>query len=108
MAGAVGRRASAWRSAIGVATIASTYAATLELQISDGLSPFDRKLFQGLAIALAGVALMALAERLLHGPARFAAFFLIWAVTSWLTLRYGLTREDREALGGLSRRLRLV
>jgi hypothetical protein len=29
-------------------------------------------------------------------------------VTSWLTLRHGLTREDREALGGLSRRLRLV
>ena len=49
--------------AIGVATVASTYAATIELQISDGLNPFDRKLFQALALALAGVALMALAER---------------------------------------------
>ena len=94
--------------AIGCATIASTYAATIELQLSDGLSPFDRKLVQALALALAGVALMALAERLLHGPARFAACALIWAATSWLTLRYGLTREDRLALGGLSRRLRLV
>jgi hypothetical protein len=94
--------------AIGVATIASTYAATIQLQLSDGLSPFDRKLVQALALALAGVALMALAERLLHGPARFAACTLIWAITSWLTLRYGLTREDRLALGGLSRRLRLV
>jgi hypothetical protein len=30
--------------AVGVATVASTYAATLQLQISDGLTPFDRKL----------------------------------------------------------------
>jgi O-antigen/teichoic acid export membrane protein len=94
--------------AIGVATIASTYAATIELQLSDGLSPFDRKLVLALALALGGVALMALAERFLHGPARFAACFLLWAVTSWLTLRHGLTREDRLAFGGLSRRLRLV
>jgi O-antigen/teichoic acid export membrane protein len=94
--------------AIGIATIASTYAATIQLQISDGLNPFDRKLVQALALALAGVALMALAERVFHGPIRFAACALLWAVTSWLTLRYGLTRDDRLALGGLSRRLRLV
>lgn len=94
--------------AIGVATVASTYAATIQLQISDGLTPFDRKLFQSLALALVGVAAMAGAEQMLHGPARFAAVFLLWAVTSWLTLRFGLTRGDREALGGLSRKLRLV
>jgi hypothetical protein len=51
---------------------------------------------------------MAGAEWLLDGPARFAAVLVLWAVTSWLTLRYGLTRGDREALGGLSRKLRLV
>jgi len=94
--------------AVGVATVISTYAATLELQISDRLSPFDRKLFQNLVLALTGVALMAGAEWLLDGPARFAAVFALWAITSWLTLRYGLTRGDREALGGLSRKLRLV
>jgi O-antigen/teichoic acid export membrane protein len=94
--------------AIGTATIASTYAATIELQLSDGLNPFDRMLVQALALALGGVALMALAEQLLHGPARFAACLAVWAITSWLTLRHGLTREDRLALGGLSRRLRLV
>ena len=94
--------------AIGVATVVSTYAATLQLQVSDGLSPFDRKLLQSLALALAGVAFMAGAEWLLDGPARFAAVVALWAVTSWLTLRYGLTRGDREALGGLSRKLRLV
>jgi O-antigen/teichoic acid export membrane protein len=94
--------------AVGLATIASTYAAAIQLQISDGLSPFDRKLFQNLALARAGVALMALAEYLTHGPVRFILVFLLWAATSWLTLRYGLTRADREALGGLSRTLRLV
>ncbi len=94
--------------AVAVAVVSSTYAATLELQLADGLSPFDRKLFQGLAIALAGVAFMAGGEWLLDGPARFALEFLLWAITCWLTLRYGLTREDREALGGLSRKLRLV
>jgi O-antigen/teichoic acid export membrane protein len=94
--------------AVGLATIASTYAATIQLQISDGLTPFDRKLLQALALALAGCALMALAEYLLSGPARFAACASLWAGTSWLTLRYGLTRDDRLALGGVSRALRLV
>jgi len=94
--------------AVGAATAASTWAATVELRISDRLSPFDRKLVQGLALALAGVALMALAEYLFRGPVRFAAVFALWALTSWLTLRHGLTRDDRLALGGLSRRLRLV
>jgi O-antigen/teichoic acid export membrane protein len=94
--------------AIGAATVVSTYAATIQLQVSDGLNPFDRKLFQALAFALAGCALMALAEQSLHGPARFAACALLWAATSWLTLRYGLTRDDRLALGGLARRLKLV
>ena len=41
-------------------------------------------------------------------PIRFAIILTLWAITSWLTLRYGLTREDREALGGLSRKLKLV
>lgn len=94
--------------AVGAATIASTYAATVQLKLSDGLTPFDRKLFQALALSLASCALMALAEQLLHGPVRFAACALLWAATSWLTLRYGLTREDRLALGGVARRLKLV
>ena len=94
--------------AVSAAVLASTYAAAVELKLSDGLSPFGYKLFQGLGIALAGVALMALVEYLTGGPVRFVANLLLWAATSWLALRYGLTREDRLALGGLSRRLRLV
>jgi len=94
--------------AVAAAVVVSTYAATIELKVADNLSPFDYKLFQGLGLALAGLAAMAGAQWLLDGPARFAAEFALWAGTSWLTLRYGLTRDDRRALGGLSRLLRLV
>jgi O-antigen/teichoic acid export membrane protein len=94
--------------AVAVATITSTLAATAELAISDRLWPFDYKLAQGLGLALAGVAGMGLVAAFAGGPVRFVGVALLWAATSWLTLRYGLTRSDREALGALSRRLRLV
>ncbi len=94
--------------AVSAATLAIAAAATLELRISDGLSPFDGRLARGLAIALAGVALMALAESLTGGPARFASVLLLWAATSWLALRHGLARDDRHALGGIARKLKLI
>ena len=94
--------------AVAAATVLIAYAATLELRVSDRLSPFDYKLFQGLGIALAGVALMALAESMTRGPLRFGSVLALWAATSWLALRFGLNRPDREALGGIARRLRLV
>jgi O-antigen/teichoic acid export membrane protein len=93
--------------AVGAATVAQAYAATAELQLSDRLSPFDRKLVLGLAAALAGCAAMAATERLTHGPVRFAGVLLLWAGASWTALRVGLTRSDRDALGGFSRLLRL-
>ena len=94
--------------ATAAATLAATFAATLELRIADRLSPFDRSLFAGLAIALAGVGAMALAAEAASGPARFAAVLLIWAATSWTALRFGLAAADRAALGGFARRLRLA
>lgn len=100
-------RAEGMAFAVGAATIAQAWAATAELQISDRLSPFDRKLFLGLAAALLGCAAMAAAERLTHGPARFASVLLLWAAASWTALRLGLTRTDREALGSFARVLRL-
>ena len=51
---------------------------------------------------------MALAESVTRGPVRFASVLALWAATSWLALRFGLNRPDREALGGLARRLRLA
>jgi O-antigen/teichoic acid export membrane protein len=94
--------------AVSAATLAAAYAATLELKFSDDLSPFDRRLFGALGLGLAGVALMAAAEAVTSGPVRFASVLLLWAGTSWLTLRHGLARGDREALGGFARKLRLV
>ncbi len=94
--------------AAGVAVVAIAYAATVELQISDGLSPFDSKLLYGLGVGLLGLALMALAEHLTHGPLRFGLVFLLWMLTSWCALRFGLVRSDRQALGGFGRRLRLA
>ncbi|HEX8126863.1 MAG TPA: polysaccharide biosynthesis C-terminal domain-containing protein, partial [Allosphingosinicella sp.] len=95
-------------AAVGAATVAIAYAATLELRLTEGLSPFDSKLFRGLAVALAGVVLMGLAAYWTRGPARFASVLSLWALASWCALRFGLVRGDREALGGLARRLRLI
>jgi O-antigen/teichoic acid export membrane protein len=94
--------------AVAAATVATAYAAVLELKRSDNLWPFDGRLFRGLAVALAGVGLMAVADARTSGPAGFAAVFALWAVASWCALRFGLVRGDREALGGLARRLRLI
>jgi O-antigen/teichoic acid export membrane protein len=94
--------------AVATATVATAYAAVIELRRSDNLWPFERRLFQGLGIALAGVLLMAGAEWLLNGPLRFGVVTLLWAATSWCALRFGLVRGDREALGSISRKLRLV
>lgn len=94
--------------AVGLATLAIAYAATIELRISDGLTPFDHKLFQGLAAGLAGLGLMYAATRFLGGPARFSVLLILWGAASWCALRVGLTRSDRAALGGFSRALHLA
>ncbi|MEA3015450.1 MAG: hypothetical protein QOI38_172 [Sphingomonadales bacterium] len=103
-----GRGALGMAIAVAAATLVGAWAATIELKLSDGLSPFDRKLFQGLGVALLGVALIGLADRLLAGPAGFAVMLGLWAATTWLALRYTLTRDDRLGLGGFARTLRLV
>lgn len=94
--------------AVAAGAIVISAAAVLELRITERLSPFDARLLACIAIALAGLGGMAAAAALLGGPARFAALLLLWAGTSWLGLRFGLVAEDRAALGGLARRLRLT
>ncbi|MEA3011251.1 MAG: hypothetical protein QOJ91_2943 [Sphingomonadales bacterium] len=100
--------ASGMAVAVGAATVAIAYAATLELRLTEGMSPFDAKLLRGLVVALIGVGLMAIVAHWTRGPARFASVLTLWAVASWCALRFGLVRGDREALGGLARTLRLV
>jgi O-antigen/teichoic acid export membrane protein len=94
--------------AVAAATLLITVAATLELRVAEGLTPFDIKLLRGLLTALAGVGMMGLAEYFTGGPLRFGLVLSLWALTSWCALRFGLVRSDREALGGLAKRLRLV
>lgn len=94
--------------AVAAATLVIALAATLELRLSDRLSPFDAKLLRNLVVSLAGLCLMALAASLTGGPLRFALVLALWALTSWSALRFGLVRTDREALGSLAHRLRLV
>lgn len=103
-----GRGAMGMAIAVAAATLATAYAATLELRLSDKLSPFDRKLLIGLGAALVGVGLMAVVEALTSGPARFASVLILWAAASWCALRFGLVRSDREALGSVASRLRLM
>ena len=93
---------------VAAATLLIAFAAAIELRVSERLSPFDLRLLRGLAVALAGVALMALAEALTGGPLRFGLVSLLWLLTSWCALRFGLVRSDREALGQPARRLRLI
>jgi O-antigen/teichoic acid export membrane protein len=95
-------------AAVGAGTVAIAYAATLELKLTEGLSPFDGKLLRGLLVALLGVVLMGLAAHWTRGPARFASVLSLWAVASWCALRFGLVRGDRVALGGLAQTLRLI
>lgn len=93
--------------AVGAGIIVPSYAALVQLRRA-GLSPFDRYLARGLAVGLAGVALMLVGQRLLPGLPALALIVPVWALSSWLALRCGLTHDDRLAFGAIARRLRLV
>ena len=94
--------------AAGAATVLSAYAAAFELRIGDGFTTFDRTLVAGIAVALAGSALMGLAELLDNSAARLAVVIPLWGATTWCALRIGMSHSDRLALGAFARRTRLV
>jgi O-antigen/teichoic acid export membrane protein len=96
--------------AVAVAIVANSWTAMLELRLTDKLSPFDSWMFVILGISAVGAALMAVATWLM--PTGLPHFLLVGVVlllgTAWLALRFGLPRDDREALGGFARRVRLI
>lgn len=94
--------------AVGAATVLAPWAATVQIRIAEGVLPFDRRLAAGIAVSLAGIAAMAGIAAFFGGPVRFILLHLVWAPTTWAALRVGLAREDRLALGGFARRLRLA
>jgi O-antigen/teichoic acid export membrane protein len=104
--GAVGM---AWAVAAGTVLIA--WAATVELRIGDGLVAFDRRALTTLAVAAAVSAILWFAGGVLEAVSnrsRAAVLLLLFWPMLWAVLRYGLAREDREALGRPARKLGLV
>lgn len=97
--------------AVSVGTVAIAWAATLELRLSDGLAAFNAPALRALAAALLAVgALFGLgaAASGLAAPWRALLLFVGFWPLLWLVLRHGLPADDRSALGGTGRRLRLV
>lgn len=97
--------------AVSCGAVAIALAAVIELQLSDGLHPFDFAFLRGLFAGSVGVALLTLLGMVfepLGAPVRAIALFVSIAPLCWVTLRLGLDHGDREALGAFARRTRLI
>ncbi len=96
--------------AVAVGVVVTAWAAAVELQISDDLSPFGKGFWRATAAALLFCLAMWLAGVLLapHGaPVRAIGLLLLFWPLLWLVLHFGMLAEDKEALGGLAKWLRL-
>ncbi|MFN2259763.1 MAG: lipopolysaccharide biosynthesis protein [Parasphingopyxis sp.] len=92
--------------AVSAGAVAIAVAAVVELYWSDRLHPFDTPFLRGLAIGLAGAAMLAGIGELfapLGAPPRAVAILAALPALAWLSLRFGLAREDRAALGRAAR-----
>lgn len=95
--------------AVGAVTVA--WAAVCELWFAERLHPFDGLFLRGLAAGLAGFAALAAigwAVEPLGAPIRAAILLVTFLPLCWVTLRLGLDREDRKALGKPARTVKLV
>jgi O-antigen/teichoic acid export membrane protein len=96
--------------AVSAAVVVTAWAAVVELNLSDRLSPFGigfwRAALAGAAIIftlwLAGEVLASFGMRV-----RALGLFLLFWPLLWAGLKWGLQDEDKAALGKLGRRLRL-
>ncbi len=93
-------------AAVAAATAAVALSALIELPRAE-FAPSPRWLARAILVFLAGAAGMGVAVFVLEGPVRFGALLALWAVATWLSLKVGLDDADKEALGGVARRLRL-
>ena len=95
-----GATGMAW--AVTAGTVLIAWAATIELRVSEGLVAFDAPALRALAVAGAAAGLLWTAGALAESqaaPMRAALLFAIFWPLLWATLRFGLLRADREALG---------
>jgi O-antigen/teichoic acid export membrane protein len=106
---AYGATGMAW--AVTAGTVLIAWAATVELRIADGLVAFERHAFAVLAVALLACSVLWLAGlglEPLGNPVRSVSLLLLFWPTLWVVLRFGLPRDDRQALGSVAQRLRLI
>jgi O-antigen/teichoic acid export membrane protein len=102
-----GATGMAW--AVSAGTVLIAWAATLELRIADGLVAFDRQAVAALVVALLVSALLWLAGSVLApAPVRAIGLSLLFWPAQWAALRFGLPLSDRQSLGKVARKLRLL
>jgi O-antigen/teichoic acid export membrane protein len=106
---AQGATGMAW--AVSAGTVLIAWAATLELRIADGLVAFDAQAIRALAVSLL-VSTALWAAGLALGPfgasVRATGLLLLFWPAQWVALRLALPLADRQSLGGVARRLKLV
>lgn len=93
--------------AVAAATAITAWAAVVELRCLHGWRAM-KGLWRCLAIAALESVIMAIGVAVLAGVLRFAFLIVVWVVSTWIALRWGLEREDRHAFGSWATRLRLL
>ena len=97
--------ATGMAAAVGAAVVVNAWLAVAELALLDRLDPFAAPFARTLAVAGGGsIGIVAL------GTLPGGAWLVVPAAlgVAWLSLRYGLSPDDRAALGSTGRRLRVA
>ena len=97
--------------AVAAGAVAIALAAVIELWISDRLVPFDMPFIRGLAAGGLGLVVLAFAGFMLGpfgGPTRAVMLTILMVPLCWITLKLGLDRDDRAALGAFGQRFGLA
>ena len=94
--------ATGMAAAVGASILVSAWAAVVQLAVMDDLAPFAPPFLRVAGLALGGAAVAVLLGLLPWGwvlvlPAALAS--------GWISLRWGLSHDDRAALGPLGRRI---
>jgi O-antigen/teichoic acid export membrane protein len=98
-------------ASVGVGLVTAASLALIELRLFDRLDALSRRLWIGLGVSAATVTAMWLADHASERHGHIVEAIVVLALLApalWLGLRFGLTRDDREALEPYARRLRLV
>lgn len=105
-----GRGAEGMAIAVSAAVVVTAILAMIQLFWSDRISPLEHGFWRALAMAFGCVALLwGLGELLapLGQRVRALSLLVLFLPCLWLTLKFGLLAEDKQALGKLAAKLRL-